>query len=84
MKQRTRIYYTEAQKAGMWDHWEKGESLHSIARLFDLGHSSVEGILAETGALLRRKVEVLQHLQLVTSLRRAGQEALDHLTFFGV
>jgi IS30 family transposase len=25
MKQRTRIYYTEAQKAEMWDHWEKGE-----------------------------------------------------------
>ncbi len=51
MKQRTRIYYTEAQKAEMWDHWEKGESLHSIARLFDRGHSSVQGILAETGGI---------------------------------
>jgi IS30 family transposase len=51
MKQRTRIYYTEAQKAEMWDHWQKGESLHAIARLFDRGHSSVHGILAETGGI---------------------------------
>jgi len=51
MKQRTRIYYTEAQKSKMWDRWEKGESLHSIARLFDRGHSSVQGILAETGGI---------------------------------
>ena len=51
MKQRTRIYYTEAQKAEMWDHWEKGESLHSIARLFDRGHSSVQGIVAGTGGI---------------------------------
>ena len=24
MKQRARIYYTEAQKALMWEHWKKG------------------------------------------------------------
>ena len=44
MKYRTRIYYTEAQKTLMWDRWQKGESLSSIARLFDRHHSSVEGI----------------------------------------
>ena len=27
MKQRPRIYYTEAQKALMWDRWEKGETM---------------------------------------------------------
>lgn len=27
MKQRARIYYTEAQKALMWDRWQKSESL---------------------------------------------------------
>ena len=43
MKYRTRIYYTEAQKTLMWDHWQKGESLSSIARFFDRHHSSVEG-----------------------------------------
>ena len=51
MKQRTRIYYTEAQKAEMWDRWQKGDSLHSIAGLFDRGHSSIQRILAETGGI---------------------------------
>ena len=30
MKQRPRIYYTEEQKAMMWDRWQKGETLGSI------------------------------------------------------
>ncbi len=51
MKQRPRIYYTESQKAVMWDHWRKGDSLHTIARLFDRGHSSVQRILSETGGI---------------------------------
>ena len=51
MKYRPRICYTEAQKALMWDRWQKGESLGSIARLFDRGHSSVQRILAETGGI---------------------------------
>jgi len=36
MKIRPRIYYTEEQKALMWDRLQKGESLSSIAGLFDL------------------------------------------------
>jgi len=51
MKQRTRIYYTESQKALMWERWKKGDSLQQIAQLFDRNHSSVEGILAETGGI---------------------------------
>ena len=51
MKQRPRIYYTEEQKALMWDRWQSGESLHSIACLFDRYHSSVQRILAETGGI---------------------------------
>ncbi len=51
MKYRTRIYYTEEQKAVMWERWQKGESLHSIALLFDRGHSSITRILAETGGI---------------------------------
>jgi IS30 family transposase len=51
MKHRPRIYYTETDKALMWDRWRQGESLHSIARLFDRHHSSVRGILAETGGI---------------------------------
>ena len=51
MKQRPRIYYTDAQKALMWDRWQKGESLASIARLFDRNHSSVERIIKESGGI---------------------------------
>ena len=51
MKQRPRIYYTESQKALMWERWLKGDSLQKIAQLFDRNHSSVERILAETGGI---------------------------------
>jgi hypothetical protein len=51
MKQRHRIYYSETQKALMWERWRKGESLQKIAQLFDRNHSSVQGILAETGGI---------------------------------
>ncbi|MFQ5937820.1 MAG: IS30 family transposase [Acidiferrobacterales bacterium] len=51
MKQRPRIYYSEEQKALMWDRWQKGESLNSIARLFNRHHPSIQRILAETGGI---------------------------------
>jgi len=51
MKQRPRIYYTESQKALMWERWRKGESLQRIAELFDRNHSSIQRILAETGGI---------------------------------
>jgi hypothetical protein len=34
MKQRRRIYYSEKQKAPMWERWREGESLQKIARVF--------------------------------------------------
>jgi len=54
MKQRPRIYYSNQQKALMWERWQQGDSLHAIARLFDRGHSSVAGIFAETGGIRPR------------------------------
>ena len=51
MKQRRRIYYTETQKALMWDRWQKGESLQQIAQLFDRNHGSIQRILAESGGI---------------------------------
>jgi len=51
MKRRPRTYYTESQKALMWERWRKGDSLQQIAQLFDRNHSSVERILAETGGI---------------------------------
>jgi IS30 family transposase len=49
MKYRTRIYYTESQKALMWERWKEGWTLHQIGHLFDRAHTSVHKILAETG-----------------------------------
>ena len=51
MKRRPRIYYTEEQKALMWDRWKKGESMGSIARLFDRHHPSIERIIREHGGI---------------------------------
>lgn len=51
MKRRPRIYYTEEQKALMWDRWKQGESLGSIARLFDRHHPSIERIIREHGGI---------------------------------
>jgi len=51
MKYRPRIYYTETDKALMWDRWQKGDSLHSIARLFDRSHGAIAGILSRTGGI---------------------------------
>ncbi len=30
MKQRPRIYYSDTQKALMWDRWQKGDSMNAI------------------------------------------------------
>jgi IS30 family transposase len=49
MTYRTRTYYTDSQKALMWERWKEGDSLQQIAQLFDRSHSSIEGILARTG-----------------------------------
>ena len=54
MKQRPRIYYTETQKALMWERWKNGES-HQIAALFDRNHSSIQRILVESGTFALRK-----------------------------
>jgi len=51
MKQRPRIYYSNTDKSLMWDRWQKGESLNSIARLFDRHHSAIRGILVRTGGI---------------------------------
>jgi len=51
MKYRTRIYYTDSQKALMWDRWKQGWTLHQIAQLFNRAHTSVQGILARSGGI---------------------------------
>ncbi len=51
IKYPTRIYYSETDKALMWDRWQKGESQQSIARHFGRSHSSIQGLLARTGGI---------------------------------
>ena len=51
MKSKTRRYFTQADKTLMWDRWQKGESLHSIARLFDTSHSAISGVFSKTGGV---------------------------------
>lgn len=51
MQYRTRIQYTESQKAEMWDRWQRGESLHQIAQLFNRCHTSVQGIIAASAGI---------------------------------
>lgn len=51
MTYRTRLHYTDSQKALMWDRWRKGESLQQIAQLFDRDHGSVRRVLAESGGI---------------------------------
>jgi IS30 family transposase len=51
MKQRPRIYYSEAQKAQMWARWKEGWTMHQIAHLFDRGHSSIHRIIAESSGI---------------------------------
>ena len=51
MKQRPRIYYSDAQKELMWDRWQIGDSMRTIAGLFDRGHASVQRILSATGGI---------------------------------
>ena len=49
MKRRPRIYYSDSQKALMWERWKQGWTLHEIGKLFDRPHTSIHQIIAATG-----------------------------------
>ena len=51
MKSSKRRYFTQADKDLMWDRWQKGESLNSIARLLSTSHSAITGVLSKTGGV---------------------------------
>ena len=46
MKQRTRIYYSDVQKAVMWERWKQGWTLHQIVTVRSRSHL-VQGILCD-------------------------------------
>ena len=51
MRQRRRIYYSDSQKAVMWERWKSGWTLHQIGQLFDRPHTSIHNILVKTGGI---------------------------------
>ena len=51
MVYRRRIKYTAAQRAEIWDRWQRGASLKSIGRLFDRPSSCIYNMLAPTGGI---------------------------------
>ena len=51
MGYRGRLYFTEKQKAEIWDRWQRGESMSSIGRMFDRNSSSIYPLLSRTGGI---------------------------------
>lgn len=51
MTYRRRIYYSPAQRAEIWDRWQRGESMSSIGRVFDRQSSSVFSVISPTGGI---------------------------------
>ena len=72
MKQRPRIYYSDSQKALMWERWKQGWTLHEIGKLFDRAHSSIHQILAETGG-----IRPVQRSRSSTALTLAEREEIS-------
>jgi len=64
----TRVYYTQAAKAEMWDRWQKGESLNVIARHFGCSHSSIQRVFTPTGGI--RPAERRRSRQALTLFER--------------
>ena len=75
MKRRPRIYYTEAQKALMWDRWKAGDTLHEIGKLFDRPHTSIHAILSATGGI-RPRARRRSHLTLSLAEREEISRSL--------
>lgn len=68
----------------MWDRWQQGESLKHIAQLFDRNHSSILGILAQTGGI-RPAPRKRSRLALIRNVKRNsdGARRVSFLQFHG-
>lgn len=79
-KYRPRTYYSQADKTMMWDRWARGESLHSIAGLFDRHHPSIRRILAANGGIRpppRRRSPLALSLVECEEISRCGGWSFD-------
>ena len=78
MKHRKRIYYSDSQKALMWERWGQGATLHQIAAMFDRARTSVQQILARHGGIHppeRRRAAIALTLAEREGISRALAEA---------
>ncbi len=65
MKQRPRRYITGSEMAGIWDRWEKGDSINEIARDLGRHHSVVQGAMARpAGSAIQYRRSDLINLRL--------------------
>ena len=71
MTQRRRIYYTESQKAIMWDRWQEGESLSQISDAFQVfqmaAFPALSGMVASSCATVKNPRGCLAKLPSVPS-----------------
>lgn len=51
MKQRRRVYVSDEERSEIWDRWKRGETMNSIGRVFNRGHTSIFAVLAPTGGI---------------------------------
>jgi hypothetical protein len=51
MNRRPRTYYSETQRALMWERWKAGWTLHPIGHLIDRPHTSIHTVLSRTGGI---------------------------------
>lgn len=51
MKYRRRISYSAAQRAEIWDRWQRGESMSAIGRGFERESSSIFSVLSPSGGI---------------------------------
>ncbi|KKL51605.1 hypothetical protein LCGC14_2293820 [marine sediment metagenome] len=90
MRKRTRTIYTATEKALMWERWQKGDCLNTIARLFDTSHSAISNIVYENGGIRpaqRKRSSTALTLDEREEISRVGipvnlishSGALDHL-----
>jgi IS30 family transposase len=55
MQKGMRFGFTEAEKAEVWDRWERGETQNAIGRVFGKGSASIYCQLAHTGGIRPRQ-----------------------------
>ena len=75
MKRRPRIYYSDSQKAQMWERWKQGWTLNEIGRRFDRPHTSIQQIFVRTGGI-RPKARSRASMALILAEREEISRAL--------